>query len=151
MNPKDSIKIKNMCPKCGRQLTIGVLHRVEELADRKEGFKPENAKHFYSLIPLSEIISALINSQLSSKKTWKIYYDLINKFENEFNVLLETKKEELIKVVDEKVAEAIIKNREGKIIIQPGFDGEYGKPLFSEKDKVETEKPKYAQKGLNDF
>src|SRR3989338_5487519 len=101
MNPKDSLKIKNICPKCGRQLTIGVLHRVEELADRKEGFKPKDAKEFYSLIPISEIISALINSPVASKNTWKIYNDLIKKFGNEFNVLLGAKKEELVKVVDE--------------------------------------------------
>ncbi len=153
MNPKDSIKIKNICPKCGRPLTIGVLHRVEELADREEGFKQEGAKKFYSLIPLSEIISTLISSPIASKKTWKIFNDLINKFGNEFNVLLEAKKEELNKVVDVKISDAIIKNREGKIMIQPGFDGEYGKPLFSDKDKVEikTEKPKFEQKGLSDF
>jgi uncharacterized protein (TIGR00375 family) len=153
MNPKDSIKIKNICPKCGRPLTIGVLHRVETLADREEGFKPKDAKQFHSLIPLSEIISTLIGSPIASKKTWEIYNKLINKFENEFNILLETKKEELIKVVDEKIADAIIKNRENKIIIQPGFDGEYGKPLFSNKDKIElkTEKPKFQQKGLADF
>jgi len=153
MNPKDSVKIKNICPKCGRTLTIGVLHRVEELADREVGFKPKNAKPFNALIPLSEIISTLIGSQLASKKTWKIYYDLINKFGNEFKILLEAKREELQKVVDEKIANAIIKNRQGKITIQPGFDGEYGKPLFSNKDKVEikTEKPKFEQKGLNDF
>jgi len=153
MNPKDSLKIKNICPKCGRQLTIGVLHRVEELADRKEGFKPKDAKEFYSLIPISEIISALINSPVASKNTWKIYNDLIKKFGNEFNVLLEAKKEDLMKVSDEKIADAILKNREGKILIQPGFDGEYGKPLFSKKDKLEAkiEKPKFEQKGLGDF
>lgn len=153
MNPKDSIKVKNICPKCGRSLTIGVLHRVGELADREEGFKPKDAKQFHSLIPLSEIISTLINSPLASRKTWKVYNDLINKFENEFNVLLKAEKEALQKVVDEKIADAIIKNREGKITIQPGFDGNYGKPLFSDKDKVEvkTDKPKFEQKGLDDF
>lgn len=152
MNPKDSIKIKNICPKCKRKLTIGVLHRVEELADREEGFKPKDAKPFYSLIPLSEIISSLISSPIASTKTWKVYNDLINRFGNEFNILLEAKKEEMQKIVDEKIADAITKNREGKIIVQPGFDGEYGKPLFSEKDKVKiTDKPKFQQKELNEF
>ncbi len=153
MNPKDSTKIKNICPKCGRPLTIGVLHRVEELADREDGFKPKGAKPFHSLIPLSEIISTIAGSPLASKKTWEIYHILINKFQNEFNILLEAKQEELTKIVDERIAEAIIKNREGKMTIQPGFDGEYGKPLFSKKDKIEikTEKPRFQQKGLNDF
>lgn len=78
---------------------------------------------------------------------------MIKKFGNELNVLLEAKKEELQKIVDEKVSDAIIKNREGKITIQPGFDGEYGKPLFSDKCKVEikTDKPKFEQKGLDEF
>jgi len=153
MNPKDSIKVKNICPKCGRSLTIGVLHRIEELADREEGFKPEGAKEFKTLIPLSEIISTLIGSPIASKKTWKIYNDLMERFKNELNVMLEADKEELTKIAGEGIAEAIIKNREGNIMIQPGFDGEYGKPLFSKKEKVdiETEKPKFEQKGLNDF
>ena len=152
MNPKDSIRIKNICPKCGRNLTIGVLHRVEELADREEGFKPDGAKEFSSLIPLSDIISTLIKSPVASKNVWKIYNDLINKFGDELKVLMEAEKEELVKVVDEKIADAIIKNRKGEIIVQPGFDGEYGKPLFSEKEKVESKiKHKIEQKGLNDF
>ncbi|MFH1323617.1 MAG: endonuclease Q family protein, partial [Nanoarchaeota archaeon] len=71
--PKNSIKIKNICPKCGKPLTIGVLHRVEQLADREEGFKPEGAKNFYSLIPISELISTQIKSPVASKKTWEIY------------------------------------------------------------------------------
>ena len=152
MNPKNTIKVKNICPKCGKNLTIGVLHRVEELADREEGFKPKDAKPFQTLMPLSEIISTLIGSPIASKKTWKIYNDLINKFENELNIMLETSKEELVKVVDEKIVDTIIKNRKGNIMVQPGFDGEYGKPLFSEKDKAKTQtKPKFEQKGLNDF
>ena len=104
-------------------------------------------------MPLSEIISTLINSPLSSQKTWKIYNDLIKKFQNEFNVLLEANEEDLKKVIDEKIADAIIKNREGKITVQPGFDGEYGKPLFSREDMadIKVEKPKIIQKGLTDF
>ncbi|MBU0627707.1 MAG: endonuclease Q family protein [Nanoarchaeota archaeon] len=151
--PKNSIKIKNICPKCGKPLTIGVLHRVEQLADREEGFKPEGAKNFYSLIPISELISTQIKSPVASKKTWEIYNKLIKGFGNEFNILLDAKKEDMIKVVDEKIADIILKNREGKITIQPGFDGEYGKPLLSEKDLVETEieTPKFEQKGLSDF
>lgn len=155
MNPKDTIKIKNICPKCGKPLTIGVLHRIEELADREDGFKPKDAKPFCSLIPLSEIICTLIGSPVASKKTWKIYDDLINVFGNEYKILLETKKEELLKAVDEKIADAIIKNREGKITVRPGFDGEYGIPLFPNQKKVEEpikiEKPKIIQKGLTDF
>jgi uncharacterized protein (TIGR00375 family) len=130
MEPDESIKNKNICPKCKRTLTIGVLHRVEELADRDEGFKPKDAVPFKSLIPLSEILSALLGTSVASQKTWKEYYNLINNFNSEFNILLEAKKEDLLRFTDERIADAIIKNREGKIKIKPGYDGVYGEPVF---------------------
>ncbi|MCP3685624.1 MAG: DNA helicase UvrD [bacterium] len=151
MEPKDALKNNNICPVCKRELTIGVLHRVEELADRPEGFVTENAVPFKTLIPLSEIISALIGTGIATKKTWAVFYDLINKFGSEFNVLLDAPEEELKKVVDEKLVEAILKNREGKIEVKPGFDGEYGRPILG--DVIEEEKPKVErkQKGLGEF
>lgn len=151
MNPKDAIKNKNICPKCGKNLTIGVLHRVEELADREVGFKPKNAVPFKSIIPLSEIISKLTGKAISTKKVWEEYYKLVNKERPEFDILLNLELEELKKLTDEKIADAIIKNREGKILIQPGFDGEYGYPLFNEKIKTNEIKYKHEQKGLDDF
>ncbi len=155
LNPKETMKTKGICPKCGRPLTIGVLNRVEELADREEGFKPKNAVPFKTLIPLSEIIAELNGTAVATKKTWGIFYDLIKRFGSEFNVLLEANQEELKKVVDEKLAEAIIKNREGKISVKPGYDGEYGKPIFNKSQKqaepTEETKIKHAQKGINDF
>ncbi len=152
MEPKDSIKNKNICPKCKRNLTIGVLHRVEELADREEGFKPKDAAPFKSLIPLSEILSALLGSGIASRKTWQEYHNLVNNFNSEFNVLLEAKKEELIKVTDEKIADAIIKIREGKINIKPGYDGVYGQPVFNNNKAAKTiENKKPQQAGLNKF
>ncbi len=151
MNPKDSIKNKNICPKCGKKLTIGVLHRVEELADREEGFKPNNAIPFRSIIPLSEIISHLTGNAVATKKVWEEYYKLVDKERPEFDVLLDIELEELKKLTDEKIAEAIIKNRERKIPIQPGFDGEYGYPIFNEKIKKMEIKQEYQQKGLDDF
>ena len=125
LEPKESLKNKNICPKCKRPLTVGVLQRVEHLADRNEGFKPKDAVPFKSLIPLSEILSALLGTALSSQKTWKEYNNLINKFGSELNVLLEAEKKELEKTANEKIAEAIISNREGKIKIKPGYDGVY--------------------------
>ena len=156
MSPNESLKNKDICPVCGRKLTIGVLHRVEELADRPAGFKPKNAVPFRSLIPLSEILSKLLNSGIATQKTWKAYYDLVNESRSEMDVLLDSSFDGLKKITNEKIAEAIINIRNGKIKIQPGFDGEYGYPLFSDKDiKEEAVEPKQAnkhkQKELNEF
>ena len=145
MEPKDSLKANDICPKCGRKLTLGVLHRIEQLADREEGFKFEGSVPFYSLIPLSEILANITGSGIATKKVWVIYNSLIEKLGNELNVLLEAEEEELKKLVDEKIAKAIIDNREGKIFVQPGYDGEYGFPVFDEK----VDKPK--QLNLSEF
>jgi len=156
MSPNESLKHKDICPVCGRKLTIGVLHRVEELADRQVGFVPKDAVPFKKLIPLSEILSNLLNSGIATQKVWKIYYDLVNNSRSEMDVLINSSFDELKKVTNEKIAEAIINIRNGKIKIQPGFDGEYGYPLFSDKNvKEEVIKLKQAnkhnQKGLNEF
>ncbi|MBI2143149.1 DNA helicase UvrD [Candidatus Woesearchaeota archaeon] len=133
MSPAESAQHKNICPKCGSKMTIGVLNRVEQLAaaDRPEGFVKKDAIPFKSLIPLSEIIAELNGVPVASRKTWQIYNSLIERFGNEFNVLLDAAEEELKKVVDEKLAAAIMKNREGRIKVEPGYDGVYGKPILN--------------------
>ena len=157
MSPKDSIKNRNRCPVCGRQLTIGVLHRVEELADRPEGFRPENAMPFKSLIPLSEIISNRLGiSQLYSKKVWGQHSALMDAFGSEFNVLLEAPRERLVETAGDKLADAIIGVRGGRIQISPGYDGVYGQPMFGEdgKRRVLSKvalKGRDKQKSLTDF
>lgn len=152
MSPQEAIKNKNICPVCRRPLTIGVLHRVEELADREEGFRPKNAPGFYSLIPLSEIISNLLNTGIASQKAWKEYNNLIANFGSELNILMNPGLMELKKFTDEKIAEKIIENREGKIKIHPGYDGEYGYPVFDEgKRKAEKEIKPRRQRGLSEF
>jgi len=153
LSPKESEKYNNICPVCGRELTIGVLHRVEELADRPEGFRPENAIPFKSLVPLSEILAHSLGiEQIYSKKIWEKYNKLISAFGSEFKVLLEVSKAELENIVHEKVAEAIIAIREGRVEIQPGYDGVYGKLIFKWEDKEKTEvKTKVKQHALMDF
>ncbi|MAH01825.1 MAG: endonuclease Q family protein [Candidatus Woesearchaeota archaeon] len=148
LEPKEALKNKNICPKCKRPLTVGVLQRVEKLADHDEGYKPKGAAPFKSLIPLSEILSALLNSGVASKKIWQEYNNLINNFDSELNILLEAKKDDLIKATNEKIADAIISNREGKIKIKPGYDGVYGQPIFENNEKQSS---KNNQEGLNKF
>ncbi len=152
LEPEDTIKYKGICPKCGRNLTIGVLNRIEELADREEGYKPKDTVPFKSLIPLSEIISSIIGCAVATQKTWKEYNNLISKFGSELKILLDVSLDELKKTTDEKIADAIIKNREGKIKIKPGYDGVYGEPVFENKAaKEEKTKEKHTQRGLSDF
>ncbi len=134
MTPIESLKTGNRCPKCGSLLTIGVEHRVEELADRPEGYLPPNAKKFYRLMPLSELIQHIIGKGIATKKVWEEYYNLM-KIGNELEILLNKSREELMKATTEKITNAIIKNREGKIKVRPGFDGVYGVPVFSEKER----------------
>ena len=149
MEPKESLKNKNICPKCKRPLTIGVLNRVEQLADREEGYKPKDAIPFKSLIPLSEILASLFNSSVASKTVFSEYYKLIKNFQTEFNVLIEAKKEDLIKAADEKIADAIIAVREGKVKIKPGYDGVYGQLVFESSEAKSTNDKK--QQGLDKY
>ena len=149
MSPQETKKHKGICPKCGKNLTVGVAYRVEELADREEGFKTPNAKPFRHLIPLSELISGGLGTGVATQKVWKVYYDL-QKLGNEMQIMLEIPKEKLLKVVDERIADLIIKNREQKIKVEPGYDGVYGKPVFDGNKKEEKEYvPK--QKSLGDY
>jgi len=134
-SPKEAIKkYNNICPVCHKPLTIGVEHRLEELADRPESYKPKNASPFKTLLPLHELLAKVLNSGISTKKVWQVYNKLIDAFENEFNILLNIPFEKLRKVTTKEIAKIIIKNREEKIKVKPGFDGEYGEAI------IETEK-----------
>ena len=105
-----------------------------------------------SIIPLSEILSFLFNVSVASKKVWQEYYRLVKNFESEFYILLEANKKELLKFTDEKIADAIIAVREGKVKIKPGYDGVYGQLIFDKDDKEDTNTNyKPAQKSLSDF
>ena len=150
--PKEAIKLGNICPVCRRRLTKGVEQRVEELADRPEGFKPENAIGFMHLLPLSEIIASVLGYESPSvRKVWEVYNSLIARFGNEYSVLIDASFEELCKVVQPKIAEAIVRVREGRVKVVPGYDGVYGQIIFFEEERRAEEKPKVPQKSLVDF
>ena len=154
LSPKEALKLKDICPKCRRKLTVGVAERIETLADRPEGFVPENAVPFRNLIPLSEVIAGTIQSDVSSKKVWEEYYKLTNAFGNEFEILFNTGEKELKKITSEKISINIIKNRHQKIEFKPGYDGVYGVPMFEKEnleDKEENFEAKVKQKGLGEF
>lgn len=124
-------RLGSRCPKCDKKLTVGVLQRVEELADRPEGFVPERAIPFKHLLPLYEVISYSTGvNRLYAKSVIGLQDKLIARFANELAVLLEVDEKEIAQVVPLKVARAIMANREGRIEVVPGYDGVYGVPLF---------------------
>jgi len=153
LSPQDATKLGNICPVCRRELTKGVEQRVEELADRPAGFKPENAIGFMRLLPLSEIIVAVLGvGSPSTRKVWNIYNQLVEKFGNEYTVLIDTSKDKLSKVVDEKIAEAIVRVRKGQVRVIPGYDGVYGKLIISNENFTEKPIPERVQQlNLTDF
>ena len=153
LSPKESLKLKDICPKCGSRMTVGVAQRVEMLADRPEGFVPKEAVSFKNFIPLSEVIAGTVGEKVESKKVWEGYYKLTNAFGNEFEVLLNAEEKELTKITTEKIAGNIIRNRNQAIPFKPGYDGVYGVPLFDDKEENKNQKYETAviQKGLSDF
>jgi uncharacterized protein (TIGR00375 family) len=142
-SPEETKKYNGICPVCGKPLTIGVLSRVEELADRPEGFKPENAIPYKSLVPLEEIIAESLGVGVGTKGVEKEYKDLIEKFGSELDILLNVSISNLKTETLPEISEAISRVREGKVNIEPGYDGVYGKiNIFSqgEKKKVSGQK-----------
>ena len=147
LHPKQTAKLpKNakgqaLCPKCGTPLTIGVLSRAEQLADRTEGYAPKNvviSKHF---VVLEEIIAAGFGKGVASKKVQDEYIRMTNKAK-EIDILLELSETDLGKITGEETVAAIMKMRSGKLDIVPGYDGKYGKvSLFEDKIKKKKQAP----------
>ncbi|MFN3551310.1 MAG: endonuclease Q family protein [Endomicrobiia bacterium] len=127
LSPKETKKYKNICPVCGKRLTIGVMNRVESLADREENFVPENSIPYKNVIPLMEIIAEALSTGKATQKTLNEYNFITTQVGTEFDVLLEFSEEELKKKINPKVVEGIIKARNAEVEIFPGYDGEYGK------------------------
>ncbi|PIS39726.1 MAG: DNA helicase UvrD [Candidatus Nealsonbacteria bacterium CG08_land_8_20_14_0_20_38_20] len=146
LSPAESKKYNNICPNCGKPLTIGVLNRVERLADRpafnkSSAGKPEGAIPFKSLVPLEEIIAEALGRGAGTIGVDKEYKNLIEKFGNEFKVLLDVARQDLAAVTLPEIAEGIIKVREGKVFVEPGYDGVYGKVrIFSKGEQKSASK-----------
>lgn len=152
--PQEAVKLGNRCPVCRRMLTKGVEQRVEELADRPTGFKPEGAIGYMRLLPLSEIISSVIGvTYPGAQKVWEIYNALVSRFGDEYAVLIEAPKEAMAGVVGREVAEAVARVREGNVKVAPGYDGVYGQLKIFEEKNVDKEAPsaKIKQRSLTDF
>ncbi len=136
--PKESLKLGNRCPVCGRPLTVGVLHRVEALADRPEGFEPEGAIPYRSLVPLEEIIAQAMGVGKGTKRVLEEYRKLVERFGSEFSILLDLPEEEIRTAIPGPIGEAILKVRQGELEIRPGYDGVYGEIKIPLEEEGET-------------
>lgn len=137
LSPSETKKNKNICPVCGKPVTVGVMNRIDELADRPEGFVPENKVPYKRMIPLAEIISDVLGVADNSKAVETEYRAMVPRIGTEFEILTEVKEEELLKKVPQGIARAIISVRNGNVNILPGYDGEYGKiEIVKEKDAI---------------
>ncbi len=127
LSPEETYKNRGLCPVCGKKVTIGVLNRVEQLADRKSDYTPKGAAPYYSLIPLAEIIAGVFGAGVNTKRGQAIYYDLLQRFGNELKVLTDTPLAHISEAGYLEVANAIASMRMGRVEIMPGFDGQDGK------------------------
>ncbi|MFO7760613.1 MAG: UvrD-helicase domain-containing protein [Desulfobia sp.] len=135
-DPLETRAANNICPVCGRPLTVGVNHRIMDLADRKAPMYTENAPVYKSLIPLMEIISEIVGIGPGSKGVLNHYRLLINSYGSEFNILLNTPPEDLkynLPLLDE----AVKRVRNNKVIRKAGFDGQFGVITVFEKGELD--------------
>jgi uncharacterized protein (TIGR00375 family) len=146
---QEALKFGNICPVCRKRLTKGVEQRVEELADRPMGFKPENAVDFIHLLPLSEILQTVLTvDSPTAQRVWSVYNKLIGKFGCEYSILLDVSEEDLDSVAGKEIARAIVRVREGSVRVIPGYDGVYGRMIISE-DQFKDKKPTKRIQPLN--
>ncbi len=126
-SPEQTRKNNYICPVCNRKVTVGVMHRVEELADRKPNEKPKKYVPFKKIVPLDQIIGSVMNKEVSSQIVQKMYFEIINRIGSEFYILLDANEKEIEHKIETKVFEGIKKVRKGEVNIKPGYDGEFGK------------------------
>lgn len=153
LSSKEAIKFANICPVCRKRLTKGVEQRVEELADRPEGFTPDGAIGFMHLLPLSEIIATVLGSDSPyTQKVWNIYNSLVAKFGNEYAVIIDAPREQLREVAGDEIADAVVRVRERKAKVIPGYDGIYGQLVLAEtRSETKIFSKRVQQLNLGDF
>ena len=138
LGPRDTQKNKGLCPVCQKPLTIGVMHRVEELADRETGRRPAQKPGYTSLLPLTEVLSEILQVGPKTKKVGLAYHHLLNTIGPEFHILRHASFDALERHGPALLAEGICRMREGNVTIAPGFDGEFGTiSLFSKTERAQ--------------
>lgn len=126
LDPEETRHHKGNCPACGKPVTVGVMHRVQTLADQPAGRRPENASPFNSLVPLPEILSEIERVGPKSKTVQRRVSDIVNRLGPELDILSSLPMEEVAKSGDPLFHEAISRLRRGDVRRQSGYDGEYG-------------------------
>jgi len=137
--PAKTRQKNGQCPICGKPMTLGVLYRVEELADRPQGDKPEKTHPFINIIPLTEILSEVLKVGPGSKKVMRYYSMLLEKLGPEIDILHTKKIENINSAGGPLLGEAISRMRQNKVVVDPGYDGEFGKiKIFNnhEREKI---------------
>jgi uncharacterized protein (TIGR00375 family) len=135
LSPEETIRYKSICPVCGKPLTIGVLHRVQKLADRPFPQQPKGAAGFQYIIPLPEILAEINKAGVDSKRVQHAFGQAIAAGGNEFSLLTEMPVEDIQRKSSPVLAEAIRRMRINQVRRIPGYDGEYGTIyLFDEKE-----------------
>lgn len=125
LDPHETRKLNGLCPACGKPVTVGVHHRILELADRVTPYYPDDAPRFHSLIPLPEILGEILGVGSTSKQVIYQYGRAIARFGSEFNLLLHANLND-ISEFEPLLSEAVKRMRSGMVIRQPGYDGEFG-------------------------
>lgn len=124
--PEETLKHGQRCPLCGRKVTVGVMHRVEALADRPEGYRPPGAPFFHSLIPLQEVLAEILGVGAATKTVHAEYMKLLSTLGSELSILMERPAAEIEKAGSALLGEALERMRRRQVSISPGFDGQYG-------------------------
>ena len=145
LDPVESKRLNGVCPKCHKRLTIGVLHRVEELADRPMGYKPKDAIPFVHAVPLVEVLSEITGKGPATQRVTAMYTDILDKFGDEFHFLLNSDTEK-IALFDKELAQGIGNMRSENVTLVPGYDGVFG--VVDIMNKVRSEKQHSSQKNL---
>jgi DNA helicase-2/ATP-dependent DNA helicase PcrA len=127
LSPEETRELGGICPVCKRPLTVGVLSRVEDLADRPEGEKPGSARPFYSLIPLTEILGEIMQVGSTSRKVSAAYERLIARLGGELPLLADVDTDEIRAVAGETLALAVSRMRAGEVHREGGYDGKFGR------------------------
>jgi len=140
-HPTETLKHQGLCSGCGKPVTVGVMSRVETLADRDEGSKSKRWRPYQNIVPLPEMIAEAKDMGTQSKAVQEAYFNILNKLGNEFYILLDCPINDIKEAAGDVLAEGIKRMRAGKIEIAAGYDGEFGTiKIFDSSEREQIEK-----------